>query len=76
MREETERNCLPHGSISGGRGMQVISAIEGGEKVVRMLRVAHNTIEVDDGVKVAGGTNPGVDRLAVSLAERTWMVII
>ena len=56
--------------------MQVISAIEGGEKVVRMLRVAHNTIEVDDGVKVAGGTNPGVDRLAVSLAERTWMVII
>ena len=45
----------------------MVAKIVGGEQAVRMLRVAHNTIEIDDCVKMAGRTNPCVYGLAPEL---------
>jgi hypothetical protein len=53
----------------------VVSTIVGGEPAVGMLRIAHNTVEIDYRVQVAGRTNPRVHRLPVSLAQRAWYVI-
>ena len=55
--------------------MQVIPTIVGGEQTVGMLWVTHNTVEIDDRVKVANGTDPRVHRLPISLTEGAWMVV-
>jgi hypothetical protein len=76
LREQRQWNCLSHRSISRGRWMQVVSAIIGGKKTVGMLWIENNFVEVDDGIKVASGADPYVDRLAICLTRRAGMVIV
>src|SRR5882762_3951780 len=54
--------------------MKVIARIKCREQMVRMLRVAHDLIEVDDRVEVASRTNPLVDCLPIRLNVRSGMV--
>src|SRR5216684_3482977 len=41
-----------------------------------MRGVAHDSIEIDECVKMPGGTNPLVHHLAVGFAQRPWVVVI
>lgn len=53
----------------------MVAAVVSRDEAVGMLRVAHDDVEVDDGIEVAGSADPLVDGLAIGLAERTWMVV-
>jgi hypothetical protein len=54
----------------------MVAAVEGREQTVEVLRVAYHTVEINYRVEVASRTNPRIHRLSISLAQRTWMVII
>ena len=54
----------------------MVSAIIGGKKTVGMLWIENNFVEVDDGIKMASGADPYVDRLSIRLAQRAGMVIV
>ena len=46
VREQTELNCLSHGAKSGGRRMQMISAVEDGEEMIMRLRITDDRVKV------------------------------
>ena len=54
----------------------MVAAIVGGQQPIGMLGVAHDGIEVDDGVEMAGCANPLIDGLAIGLAERAGMIVV
>ena len=56
--------------------MQVVAAIEGWQKMVWVRGIADDRIEVDDGVEVSGGADPGVDGLAIGFAQRAGVVVV
>jgi len=53
----------------------VVAAVVCGKKLIGVLRIANDAIEIDDRVEVAGSANPFVDHLPVSLAERAGVVV-
>ena len=56
--------------------MQMIAAIEGGQQLVGVIRIANHRVEIDYPVEMAGGANPLIHGLTISFAQRAWMVII
>ena len=52
-REESERDGLGHGFVTGRGWMQVISAVVGGQQMIGVLGIAKDGVEVDDCVEVA-----------------------
>ena len=54
--------------------MQVVSRIELRRQAIGIHWIAQNIVEINNGIKTAGGTNPLVDGLPVSLALRPWMI--
>ena len=63
---------MAHGFVSGGRRVQVIAAIEGGQQAVGIIGIANHCIEIDNTIEMADDANP----LIHGSAQRTWMVII
>ena len=53
----------------------MVAAIVGGKKLVRMLRIANDAIEVGHCIEMTCGPDPLVYRLAVGLAQRTGVII-
>src|ERR1700733_2694308 len=74
--EKIERDSVPHCLIARDRRMQVVAAVEAGQQLIWMLRVAYHGIEVDHCVEVPCGANPLVHRLAVGLGDETGMVVV
>ncbi len=54
----------------------MIAAIEAGQELVGMSWIAHHSIEIDYGVKMAGCANPLIYCLAIGFALRIGMIII
>ena len=55
--------------------MQVIAAIVRRQKMIRMLRITHDVVEVNHRIEISLGANPSVHCLPVGLAQRTGMII-
>src|SRR5450432_1495310 len=75
MREERKGYGFAHCFVTRGRWMQVIAAVENGEQMIGMLRIAHYSIEIYDCVEVTGGANPLIHGLSVGLTQRPGMII-
>jgi hypothetical protein len=60
--KQAQGDCLAHGFITGVAGMQLVSAVEGGENFVRVRRVANGFIEIHETVEALAGADPGIDR--------------
>ena len=56
--------------------MEVVAAVVGGEEVVGVGGVTDYLVEIDGGVEVVGGADPGVDGLAVGFAEGAGVVVV
>jgi len=76
VRERCKGNGFTHSFVAGRRGVQVIAAVEGGQQLVGMIRIANDCVEIDYTVEMAGGANPLVHGLPIRFAQRAWMVII
>ena len=48
--------------------MQVIAAIERRQQSIRMLRIGHDLVKIDDRVEVSRSSNPFVHGLPVGFA--------
>jgi len=75
VREERQGDGLGHGAVAGGRGVEVVAAVEGGQHAVGLVGVARGFVKVDDGVEVPSGANPLVDGLAVGFAGGAGVVV-
>src|SRR5215469_15101999 len=73
-RKENNRNSLSHRGIPGRRRMQVVSRIKLRQQAIGIHWIAQNIVEINNGIKMTGGTNPLVDGLPVRLALRPWMI--
>src|SRR5437879_6141543 len=58
-------HCLVPGIV----GMQVVSAIVGGENLQRIGGILHRSLKIDYRIECAARTNPMIDRLAVGLPD-------
>ena len=76
MREELEGYGFADGAVARGAGVEVVAAIVGGEHAIGMGGVADDFVEVEDGVEVAGGEDPGIDGLAVRFGGGTGVVVV
>jgi len=54
----------------------MIAAIEGGQKLVGMIRIANDGVEIDYSVEMACDANPLIHGLAIGFAQRARMVIV
>ena len=54
----------------------MIPGIKGRQQLIRMLWIAHDSIEIDQRIEVPDGANPLIHRLAVSFAQRPWVIVI
>jgi hypothetical protein len=49
--------------------MQTVAAVTGGEKVGERYWVAHDSVEINQGVELGAGPDPRIDRLAHSFMD-------
>jgi hypothetical protein len=68
VREPTQLYRFAHGAVSGGGRMQMITTVVGPKQMIGRLRVADNSVKIDNRIKMAGSTDPGIDGLAVGFA--------
>src|SRR5271170_6863131 len=61
--EELQIDGIPHQLVTCIVGMEMIARIIGGQECVRMVRIPHRGLEVDDAVESAAGADPVVYRL-------------
>ena len=54
----------------------MIAAVVGGKQAIRMDRISSQFVEIDDGIEMAALANPLVDRKAINLIGRSWMIKI
>ena len=73
--EQGEGDGVGHRFVAGRGGVEVVAAIVGGQEAIGMLRVAHDSVEVDHRVEVARRANPLIHCLPVGLAQRAGMVV-
>ena len=76
MREEREGDGFADGAVACGAGVEVVAAVVGGEHAIGMGGVADDFVEIEDGVEVAGGEDPGVDGLAVGFGGGAGVVVV
>ena len=53
----------------------MVTAVIRWQKLIGTLRIADNTVKINDRIEVSGGANPAVHCLPISLAERPRMIV-
>src|SRR5579859_4391317 len=74
--KKRQRNRVRHRFIARRRWMQMIAAVVGREQLIRVLRVAHYGVEIENRIEMPGTPYPRIHRLSVRLAQRSWVVIV
>ena len=69
--EEREVDGARHRLVAGVVRMQPVVGVEIGPELRRGIRVADGDVEVEDGIVLAAGPDPGVHRLPLGLALRS-----
>src|SRR5580692_10406363 len=62
--EQAQRNGVAHRLVARIAGVQLVSAVEGWQNLVRVRRISNCFIEVDETIEAFARPNPRIDRIA------------
>lgn len=54
----------------------MVATVIGTKKSIRMGRISHQFIEIQDGVEMPVRTNPLINLLTIGFAPGTWMIVL
>ena len=74
VREQRERDRVPHCPVARWIGMQMIAAVIGRQQAIRLAGIPHHLVKIDHRIEVTWRANPRIDRLSIRFVRRPRMI--